>query len=42
MVTPGFAFVLSILTHTQTKDRVKGIPFTYAFNENIHGKPLNG
>lgn len=40
----SFAFVFSILIHKQTKDAARGIPFTYAYNENIHGqhhKPLN-
>jgi len=41
MVTPGFAFVLSNLIQTQTKDRARGIPFTYAYNENVHGKLFN-
>lgn len=44
MVTPVFAFVFSILIHTQTKDTARGIAFTSAYNENIHGKhhkPLN-
>lgn len=37
MVTPVFAFALSILIHTN-KNTARGIPFSYACNENNHGK----